>query len=193
VAGREAVGQERGGGLVKEIGRAGVPGPAAARGELAAGLAAGAADWRKDRKPMRQRWATLALAAAVVLPLALASGSAGQVKKGKTRPVTTEQLMEGLVNPNCGGLAKAMQGSGPSDDKAWQAVALQAALLNEASYVLMADGRCPDAVWAGACDTLGKNSTQLLVCVQSKDAVGAKAAFTALTGSCKACHSAHRK
>ncbi len=57
--------------------------------------------------------------------------------------------MKGVMGPHCGALKKGMD-AGPSDDKAWEELALHAALLNEASYVLMEDGRCPDGVWAKA-------------------------------------------
>ena len=39
----------------------------------------------------------------------------------------------------------------------FKAIAMRAALLNEAGHVLMADGRCPDGVWAGATKALKDN------------------------------------
>ena len=76
-----------------------------------------------------------------------------QIKKGKTRPLTTKQLMSGLVQPNCKSLGGGLK-EAPADDKAWETLATNAALLNEAGYVLMADGRCPDGDWAKAAKTL---------------------------------------
>ena len=104
----------------------------------------------------------------------------------------TEQLMEGLVKPFCTDLGKGLN-AGPSDDKAWKNLAVKAALLNEASHILMADGRCPDGVWAGAAKTLRDNSAAVLKSIADKDAEGAKASFAAMTKACGACHKKHKK
>jgi hypothetical protein len=77
----------------------------------------------------------------------LTVGVSGQIKKGKTRAITTKQLMVGLVKPQCGGLGESLK-SAPTDDKMWGELAIKAALLNEISYNLMEDGRCPDKDWA---------------------------------------------
>ncbi len=115
-----------------------------------------------------------------------------QVKKGKTRLLLTKQLMGGLVQPNCKGLGDGLK-EAPADDKAWSALATKAALLNEASFVLMADGRCPDGAWAGAATKLREGSEALYKKIEAKDAAGAQAAFKKVTESCGACHKAHKK
>jgi hypothetical protein len=114
-----------------------------------------------------------------------------QVKKGKTRPLETKQLMSGLVFPNCKGLGAGLK-KGPADDKAWAALATQAALLNESGHILMADGRCPDGEWAGAAKTLQECSAVVLKKIEAKDAEGAQGAFKAMTGACAACHKKHK-
>ena len=48
----------------------------------------------------------------------------GQIKKGKTRPLTTKQLMGGLVKPDCAALGADLK-KDPADDKAWAALATQ--------------------------------------------------------------------
>ncbi len=130
----------------------------------------------------------LPLLAVTVFSLA----AVGQVKKGKTRPLLTKQLMSGLVQPNCKGLGGDLK-KAPADDKAWEALATKAALLNEAGHILMADGRCPDGDWAGAAKTLQKGSGVLLEKIEAKDVEGARGAFKAMTGACAACHKAHKK
>lgn len=116
----------------------------------------------------------------------------GQVKKGKERPLLTKQLMSGLVRPNCADLGKELK-AGPSGDKAWAALATKAALLNEASYILMADGRCPDATWAGAAKTLREESQKLIGAIDKQDAAAANTTFKAMTAACATCHKAHKK
>lgn len=84
--------------------------------------------------------------------------------------------------------------AGPAKDEDWQNVEMRAALLNEASYVLMDDGRCPDAVWADAATKkLRPASADLLAAAKEKNLENAKKAFGTLTGACKDCHTVHRK
>jgi len=116
----------------------------------------------------------------------------GQVKQGKTRLLKTKQLMKGLVVANCGAIGEGLKAA-PADDKAWEDLATKAALLNEASYILMDDGRCPDADWANAATSLRDGSAALLVKLEAKDATGAQEAFGAMTQACGACHKAHKK
>jgi cytochrome c556 len=115
-----------------------------------------------------------------------------QVKKGKTRPLQTAWLMKGVVKPNCDALKKGLDAK-PANDEGWQALAMNAALLNEVSYQLMDDGRCPDGTWADAASkTLRPGSADLLAAIEKKDLDGAKAAFGSMTKSCKGCHDAHK-
>ncbi len=122
----------------------------------------------------------------------LSLAAVGQVTKGKSRPLLTKQLMGGLVQPNCKNLGAGLK-EAPADDKAWEALATNAALLNEAGHVLMADGRCPDGEWAQAAKTLQECSEVLVGKIEAKDVEGAQGAFKAMTAACAACHKAHKK
>jgi hypothetical protein len=141
---------------------------------------------------MGKRALILAVLAALGVAVLLSVTSRAQVTKGKSRPALTSHIMAGLVQPNCAALSKGLKDK-PADDKAWKALATSAALLNEASYLVMDDGRCPDATWANAAKTLRECSAVVLAKIDSKDAAGAQAAFTQLTKACAACHGAHRK
>ena len=103
------------------------------------------------------------LVAGVAVALTLVAAVAdAQVKKGKTRPATTKQLMGGIVQPHCAAIGEAVK-QAPADDAAWEKVATHAAVLNEISYTLMDDGRCPDADWANASTILRTASDAVLV------------------------------
>ena len=115
-----------------------------------------------------------------------------QIKKGKTRAATTKQVMGGLVQTNCAAIGKGTK-EAPADDKAWDALATNAALLNEASYLLMDDGRCPDADWANAAKALRAGSEAVLAKIAAKDAAGVATEFKTMTQACAACHKAHKK
>lgn len=127
------------------------------------------------------------------LGLLLTAQSWGQVKQGKSRPLKTKHLMAGVVLANCGALGKAVNAGAPADDKAWDALAQNAELLNESSEILMSDGRCPDATWAGATKSLREATETMLKAIDAKNIDQAKAAFPPITMACKSCHTAHRK
>lgn len=132
----------------------------------------------------------LAVAGAMLTCLVLVANA--QVTKGKTRSATTKQLMGGLVKPNCAGIGEGLK-EAPKDDKGWADLALKAALLNEAGHLLMDDGRCPDGAWAEAAKALREGSAGVIAKIEAKDAAGAKTEFEKVTGSCGACHKAHKK
>ena len=131
--------------------------------------------------------------------LALAFGAASlltdvdaKITKGNSRAAQTKYLMRGIIKPNCGGLGGALK-AGPKTDEEWDTAACYAACLSEMGHVLMADGRCPDAAWAGACKSLREGSDAALAAIEKKDADAASAAFKTATSSCAACHKAHKK
>lgn len=130
----------------------------------------------------------------VALTLTLTTGAlVAQVKQGKARPMKTAQWMKGVMKPHCTALKKGLDAN-PSSTEAWDELAVHAALINEASYLLMEDGRCPDGVWAEAASkTLRQGSTDVLKAIDAKDLAAAKASFDAMTKGCAACHDKHKE
>jgi cytochrome c556 len=111
-----------------------------------------------------------------------------QVKQGKARPAKTGALMKGIVKPHCTDLKKALD-STPATDEAWDAITTHAAILNEISYSLMEDGRCPDGVWADSTTKqLRAGSADLLKAAEAKDLAAAKKAFGSIGASCNKPH-----
>jgi hypothetical protein len=136
-----------------------------------------------------------AVGAAVAIAVAMMTASVvqAQVKKGKVRAMKTAQWMKGVMKPQCEALKKGLD-AGPATDESWEALAANATLLNEASYLLMDDGRCPDGVWAEAASkTLRQGSADVLKAMEAKDVPAAKAAFSSMTKACTACNDKHRE
>jgi cytochrome c556 len=140
------------------------------------------------------RWpASLVLALVAALAAFLVHSAMAQVKQGKARPLTTSQLMKGMAKPSSTALKDGLAAA-PADDKAWDQLAMHAALLNEVSFILMEDGRCPDAVWSDAATkSLREGSADLLKAIQARNAGDARAAFGSMMKSCKACHDKHKE
>ena len=122
----------------------------------------------------------------------VAAVAAAQVQKGKTRPLETKIWMKTINGPQCSALGKLLK-AGPGDEKEWEQAKTNAEMLNEAGHVLMADGRCPDAVWADGAKQLREVSESILKDIADKNATSAQANFQKLLGACKTCHTAHRK
>ncbi|REJ70732.1 MAG: hypothetical protein DWQ31_00020 [Planctomycetota bacterium] len=140
----------------------------------------------------KQQVLAVALAASFVVVVVSGNRVRGQVIRGQERPLLTKQLMKGLVAPQCGALKKELDAQ-PADDEAWERVALCAALLNEASHTLMADGRCPDETWAvAASQTLREGTAAVLAAAEAQNLDDAVAGFKSLTQACGACHQAHK-
>ena len=139
------------------------------------------------------RVSAFAAVLATILTAALVTSTVGQVKQGEKRPMKTKYFMKGIIKPHTGALKKALE-SAPADDEAWEELAMHAAILNEGSYVLMADGRCPDSVWADAVTkSLRSGSEALIKAIDGKNLDAARTAFKELSGSCKACHEKHKE
>ena len=142
---------------------------------------------------MNRRSRLVCMVLALAGGLGFVSATGAQVKQGKSRPMTTKQLMAGLVKPQCTALSESLRGDGPTDDKGWDAAATQASLVNESAYLMMDDGRCPDATWAEACKMMQDGSKLALAKIAVKDAAGAREGFAMVSKSCGTCHKAHKK
>ncbi len=143
---------------------------------------------------MVRKCLVVAVSSVVCLGLVSLGGSAlAQKTKGKTRAAATKYLMRGIQQAHCKGLGDLLKDSGPTDDKGWDTAACHASCLNEMSYLLMDDDRCPDKVWAGAAKDLREASAAVLAAVEKKDPEGSQAAFKSVIGSCGTCHKAHKK
>jgi len=131
----------------------------------------------------------LCLACAVVTVSLLVPGVAQ--KKGKSRPLTTSQLMAGLVKPQLVVLQDGLK-TAPKDAAAWKKLATAAALLNESGHIMMADDRCPDETWEEACRVMDEASKTTLNLIGKQDAAGALKSIGGITASCKHCHTAFK-
>ena len=133
------------------------------------------------------------IAGAIVIALGLIADGVAKIKKGETRPLNTATWMKNVVKPNCGALKKEIA-AGPKTDDDWASLIEHAEILNETSYILMEDKRCPDGVWAGAASKdLRNGSEAIIAAAKAKDVGAAEKAFKKMTQSCSSCHKAHKK
>lgn len=127
------------------------------------------------------------------LAFTLSSSQVTAQKKGESRPMTTAQLMSGLVKPQLGSIKGHVDDEKtPKGEDGWKSLTTSIALLNEASFTMMEDDRCPDKVWADACQVLRKATEKGLHSAVKKDAAGVRESITGILASCKACHTEHK-
>jgi len=111
--------------------------------------------------------------------------------KGATRLATTENVMAGLVHPNYLAIedaAKAVK----KDPQLWKTLATNAALLNEAGYLLVDDERSLGKDWDNAAEDLRRLTAAMLVQIDSHDMNGVARELKAVSAACVRCHAAHR-
>ncbi|MEK6233135.1 MAG: hypothetical protein N2C14_00330, partial [Planctomycetales bacterium] len=102
-------------------------------------------------------------AASLVLAVVFTTLAEGKVTKGDTRPLQTKTLMNHLIKPHCSAIGKGLK----ADEIDWEALQINAELLNESGHILMADKRCPDGDWAKASKTLSGCSDVLLAKIKA--------------------------
>ena len=136
---------------------------------------------------------TIGFAAAALIACFAITNGVAKIKQGETRLLKTSQLMSGAVKPHCTAVKNGLE-AGPADDDAWADIATHAAILNEISFTLMDDKRCPDGTWAEAASKdLREGSAAVVAASDKKDAEAAMAAFKSMTASCKKCHDVHKE
>lgn len=133
----------------------------------------------------------LVIGLVLVLSLFTFAGEA-QVKRGRTRAAETKYLMKGVIQPSCAAIGALLKQDG-AEPGTWDKVATHASVINELSYSIMDDGRCPDSSWAGAAKSLRESSATILVAAREKNVAEARTAFKSLTAACATCHKTHRK
>jgi hypothetical protein len=134
-------------------------------------------------------WVAFAIAGLCGGSLFVSGDSASAQKQDPQRVCKVHDIMAGIVGPNCGALKKVLDADQPD----WKKAKLNAALLNEVGHLLVQAGRCPDAKWAEAANTLRDCSAVVAEKINAEDASAAKGAFGAMTKACKACHDVHKK
>ncbi len=129
------------------------------------------------------------MSGAMLAVLALLTG--GQGVAGKTRPAKTGTLMKVLHRPALDRIEQGLKASSPNE-AGWEAIYEQAAILNEMSFVLMDDGRCPDKIWGEACGKMREGSWAIMVATDRKDVKASRAGAGIVKAACGSCHRTHK-
>jgi dihydroxyacetone kinase len=121
-----------------------------------------------------------------------------QQPPAQTPFATVRQVMLGLVIPasttiyQAAGTVSTLEGTvekAPKDDKEWEVVAANAALLVEASHLLRTDGRgVADETWTGAAADMEAGARNVLTAAQAKNVDALLDKGGEIVASCDRCH-----
>jgi cytochrome c556 len=126
--------------------------------------------------------------------LLLLAGLAVAQSPQYTPVASTKQIMAALVKPSMDGIGATVKAGGPKDEKEWEVVQRNAAMLAEAAQLLELGNRPPDHDgWTKASHKLQELAEASAKAAQSKDAEAFKTAAGNIGASCKGCHSVYRK
>jgi cytochrome c556 len=106
---------------------------------------------------------------------------------------STQQLMQGLIDPSSKAIAEAAKEQGPQDNRAWRTAMLNGVMLQESAQLLKVGSRAKDQEgWMKATATLGEAGAAVQKAAAAKDLAAFQAAAGTITATCQGCHSVYR-
>ena len=111
--------------------------------------------------------------------------------KSRSRLATTRQLMEGMLHANYLAIENAATAV-RTDVQSWNALAINPALLNEASYLIVEDDRSLGTSWDDAAEQLRAGSADMLAKIAAREKTGIESSLKVIAKACTDCHAAHR-
>jgi cytochrome c556 len=122
------------------------------------------------------------------------AASAALAQSSYHEVATVKQLMSiihGPINGSIGGMLKA---GGPKDETEWTKAEKDATLLAEGGQLLLLGNRVKDQdVWVKNANALTDAASAAAKAAGTKDLEAWKTAAGGLNGSCRGCHTVHRK
>jgi cytochrome c556 len=107
---------------------------------------------------------------------------------------TVKQIMAIIHGPINGAIGGMLKAGGPKDDAEWAKAEKDATLLAEGGQLLLLGNRVKDQdVWVKNANALTDAASAAAKAAGTKDLEAWKTAAGGLTGSCRGCHTVHRK
>jgi len=117
---------------------------------------------------------------------------------------SSKQLMAAFQGPAMNTLVNINKAGGPKDDKEWEQVGADAAVLAETSQLLLLgdrpsheavkkpDNGDPKEIWISASKKLETAAADSAKAAEAKNLDAWKASVNAIGGACRSCHTVHR-
>ena len=109
------------------------------------------------------------------------------------KAASVNDLMEYMVKPAMGKIKAYREAGGPSGKDEWQKAFGAVSMVNEASQLVLMDGRIKDEAWRDGASQVVAASKDAMMGAYRMDADGFNAGLKAMAAGCKTCHDVHKK
>jgi len=124
----------------------------------------------------------------------VASGIALAQSPSYQAVASPKQIMAGIQKPAMDSMMTINKAGGPKDDKEWELVEQQAAVLAETAQLLLMGARPKDEdVWPKSSMRLHTAAGSSVKAAQAKELPSWQASLNAMGAACRSCHNVHRK
>ena len=133
------------------------------------------------------------LAAALVLVVALFAVADTHEGHAYKKAASVHDLMEYMVKPAMAKVKAFREAGGPSGKDEWKKAFGAVSMVNEASQLVLMDGRVKDDAWLDGANKAIAGSQDAMMGAYRMDAEGYGKALRAMQSGCKTCHDVHKK
>ncbi len=109
------------------------------------------------------------------------------------KAASVQAIMAYMVKPANGLIKEFREAGGPSAKEEWQEAFSAIAMINEATQLIMMDGRPKDDVWNEGAKKVIAGSRDAMMGAYRMDAGGYGSGLKAMGAGCKTCHDVHKK
>ena len=109
------------------------------------------------------------------------------------KAASVHDLMEYMVKPAMAKIKGYREAGGPANKKEWQKAFGAVSMVNEASQLVLMDGRVKDDAWEQGAEQVIAAARDAMMGAYRMDADGYNKGLKAMTGGCKTCHDVHKK
>ena len=122
--------------------------------------------------------------------VALAGDEAEHVYK---KAAGVPDLMAYMVKPAMDKIKVYREAGGPSEKDDWKAAFGAISMVNEASQLVLMDGRAKDDAWRDGAAKVIAASQEAMMGAYRMDSAGFNKALKGVSAGCKTCHDVHKK
>jgi cytochrome c556 len=138
---------------------------------------------------MRGIWVA-GILACVTAAIVGADNHGGHVYK---KAASVHDLMEYMVGPAMDKIKAYREAGGPSGKDEWKKAFGAITMVNEASQLVLMDGRVKDDAWRDGASQVIAASKDAMMGAYRMDADGYTKGLKAMSAGCKTCHDIHKK
>ena len=128
--------------------------------------------------------------ACMMASVALADNHGGHAYQ---KAASVDDLMEYMVKPAMDKIKAYRKAGGPADKDEWKKAFGAISMVNEASQLVLMDGRVKDDAWRDGANQVVAASKDAMMGAYRMDPNGYSAGLKGMSAGCKTCHDVHKK